>query len=61
MILTPVDFFMRRTGTIFFDINWVETWKLLVIDYMAQLMEWTIERKEELTEELELRIAEARA
>lgn len=61
MVLTPVDFFMRRTGTIFFDIGWVESWKLLVIDYMAQLMEWTAERKEELTEELELRIAEAKA
>jgi len=61
MILTPVDFFMRRTGTIFFDINWVETWKLLVIDYMAKFMEWTQERKEELTEELELRILEAKA
>ena len=61
MILTPVDYFMRRTGTIFFDINWVETWKLSVIDYMAQFMEWTQERKEELTEELELRILEAKA
>lgn len=61
MVLTPVDFFMRRTGTIFFDINWVDTWKLLVIEYMAQLMEWTVERKEELTEELEMRIAEAKA
>lgn len=61
MILTPVDYFMRRTGTIFFDINWVETWKLSVIDYMAQFMEWTQERKEELTEELEMRILEAKA
>ena len=61
MILTPVDYFMRRTGTIFFDINWVEAWKLSVIDYMAQFMEWTQERKEELTEELELRILEAKA
>ncbi len=61
MVLTPVDFFMRRTGTIFFDINWVDTWKRLVIDYMAQLMEWTVEWKEELTEELEMRIAEAKA
>ena len=61
MILTPVDYFMRRTGTIFFDINWVETWKLLVIDYMAKLMKWNQERKEELTEELEMRILEAKA
>ncbi len=61
MVLTPVDFFMRRTGTIYFDINWVETWKRLVIDYMAQLMEWTVERRKELTKELEMRIAEAKA
>ena len=61
MVITPVDFFMRRTGSIFFDINWVESWKVLVIDYMAELMGWTAERKKELTEELEMRITEARA
>ena len=59
MAMTPVDFFMRRTGTIFFDINWVQTWKQHVIDYMAEIFEWTHERKTKMAEELELRIAEA--
>ena len=59
MAMTPVDFFMRRTGTIFFDINWVQTWKQDVIDYMAEIFEWTHERKMKMAEELELRIAEA--
>lgn len=59
MAMTPVDFFMRRTGTIFFDINWVQTWNQPVIDYMAQVFEWTHERKVKMAEELELRIAEA--
>lgn len=60
MALTPVDFFMRRTGTIFFDISWVETWKEQVIDYMAHVFEWSNESKTQMTEELELRIAEAK-
>jgi len=59
MALTPVDFFMRRTGTMFFDINWVKTWKRPVIDYMGQVFEWTHERKVKMAEELDLRIAEA--
>lgn len=59
MAMTPVDFFMRRTGTIFFDIKWVRTWKELVINYMEDIFDWTSERKEQMTEELEVRIAEA--
>lgn len=60
MAMTPVDFFMRRTGTIFFNIDWVETWKVAVIDYMGLLMDWAPERKVELALDLELRIGEAR-
>lgn len=60
MIMTPVDFFMRRTGTIFFDINWVEKWKRPVIEYMRLFMDWSIEQQEIYTEELEARIADAK-
>ena len=59
MVITPVDYFMRRTGTIFFDINWVQMWKELAVDYMEQVFEWTHERKLKMAAELELRIAEA--
>ncbi|WP_430413649.1 glycerol-3-phosphate dehydrogenase/oxidase [Lederbergia citrea] len=59
MALTPVDFFMRRSGAIFFDINWVQTWKKEAIDYMGAIMHWTPEQKDKLSEELEMRIQEA--
>lgn len=59
MAMTPVDFFMRRTGTIFFDINWVQKWKNPVIAYMGEIFEWTVERKVKMAEELDSRIAEA--
>ncbi|MBS4204836.1 FAD-dependent oxidoreductase [Bacillus sp. FJAT-49754] len=59
MALTPVDFFMRRSGAIFFDINWVQTWQKEAIDYMGAIMNWTPEQKEKLTEDLETRIQEA--
>lgn len=58
MILTPVDFFMRRTGAIFFDIDSVQTWKNSVIEYMANVFEWSDEMKTKLTEELDARISE---
>ena len=59
MTMTPVDFFMRRTGTLFFDIKWVQTWKEPVTHYMEQVFNWTPERKMQVLEELELRIQEA--
>lgn len=59
MAMTPVDFFMRRTGTIFFDINWVEKWKRPVTNYMCEVFKWTEERKTKMIEELDSRISEA--
>ncbi len=59
MAMTPVDFFMRRTGALFFDMNWVQTWKKPVMDYMAHVYNWTPERKEEMAADLEQRIADA--
>jgi glycerol-3-phosphate dehydrogenase len=59
MAMTPVDFFARRTGAIYFDIPWVQTWKQPVIDYMERVFEWSPERKEHMIEELELKIQEA--
>lgn len=53
MVLTPVDYFMRRTGAILFDINWVYQWKKEIIDYMAEFFSWSPERKEQLTQELD--------
>ncbi|MBL3628180.1 MULTISPECIES: glycerol-3-phosphate dehydrogenase [Bacillus] len=50
MAATPADFFVRRTGRLFFDIKWVQTYKTAVIDYMSDLFQWNDETKEKHTE-----------
>ncbi|MCM3636597.1 glycerol-3-phosphate dehydrogenase/oxidase [Sporosarcina luteola] len=59
MALTPADYFIRRTGAVLFDIDWVNKWKKEVIEYMAILIGWTVEEKEMHWGELEARIWEA--
>lgn len=53
MSYKPVDFFVRRTGALFFDINFVRVHKDKVIDYMAQTLQWTKQEKEGYIDELE--------
>lgn len=36
MAVTPLDFFIRRTGALFFNIHWVQKWKGKVLDVMGQ-------------------------
>ncbi|MGG4179722.1 FAD-dependent oxidoreductase [Virgibacillus pantothenticus] len=55
----PVDFFIRRTGSLFFEIDWVRAHQEKVIAYMAKELEWTEEQTEEYTNELNTAIAEA--
>ncbi|WP_077301189.1 glycerol-3-phosphate dehydrogenase/oxidase [Virgibacillus pantothenticus] len=55
----PVDFFIRRTGSLFFEIDWVRAHQEKVIAYMAKELEWTEEQTEEYTNELNTTIAEA--
>ena len=50
MIVKPVDFFIRRTGALFFNIDWVRQWKDLVIAEMAKDLKWTEEEKKMYTE-----------
>jgi len=49
---TPLDYFVRRTGEMFFDIGKVETQKDDVIAYMAKAFEWTSEEKAHYENEL---------
>ncbi|MDP9738725.1 UNVERIFIED_ORG: glycerol-3-phosphate dehydrogenase [Bacillus sp. B2I3] len=56
MAATPVDFFFRRTGTLLFDIDLVQTHKHAVIDYMAGYLGWTESTKMERTKQLEQEI-----
>ncbi len=53
MIVKPVDFFIRRTGALFFDIKWVYEWKEAIIGFMNDALEWTNEEKAIYREELE--------
>ncbi|PWU69396.1 glycerol-3-phosphate dehydrogenase/oxidase [Gracilibacillus dipsosauri] len=55
----PVDFFIRRTGALFFDINWVQQEKDAVIDEMQHIFKWTDEQKDVYTKELENLLYEA--
>jgi glycerol-3-phosphate dehydrogenase len=59
-IATPVDFFLRRTGALLFDIHWTLTWKDKVIEYMTNVFVWNTEQKQQYKEELEREIRNAR-
>ncbi|UFU01424.1 glycerol-3-phosphate dehydrogenase/oxidase [Radiobacillus kanasensis] len=59
LVYKPVDFFIRRTGALFFDIAWVETHKESVIAYMAKLFSWKEEQIQSYTKELDQLLYEA--
>ncbi|MGP4068865.1 glycerol-3-phosphate dehydrogenase/oxidase [Halobacillus sp. B29] len=55
----PVDFFVRRTAALFFNINWVHEHKEAVINYMAKALNYTDEQKRTYTQELDQLLKEA--
>ncbi|MBY0147041.1 glycerol-3-phosphate dehydrogenase/oxidase [Neobacillus niacini] len=59
MAATPADFFIRRTGALFFDINWVLTWKNEVLSFMEKKLGWTKKQTAFYKEELETEIRDA--
>ncbi|HZG60220.1 MAG TPA: FAD-dependent oxidoreductase [Anoxybacillus sp.] len=59
MTVKPVDYFLRRTGALFFNIDWVRRWKKPVINYMAKVLNWTEEQKRAYREELEQALHDA--
>jgi len=58
-VYKPVDFFIRRTGALYFDINWVKMHKENVIDYMAKVLKWGDNQKDLYVSELEQALTEA--
>jgi len=56
MVLTPVDFFFRRTGDLLFNIDDVQKWKEEVINVMSNKFNWTDEERKQLTDDLEAAI-----
>ncbi|MGM0846678.1 MAG: glycerol-3-phosphate dehydrogenase/oxidase [Bacillota bacterium] len=59
MTVTPIDFFMRRTGKLFFDIEWVKQWKKEVVEMMAMLLDWKPELKRQYLIDLDNAIRDA--
>ncbi|MDE5413373.1 glycerol-3-phosphate dehydrogenase/oxidase [Alkalihalobacterium chitinilyticum] len=44
MVSTPIDFFNRRTGALFFNMKWVKQWKNEIVAYMKKELKWTEEQ-----------------
>lgn len=59
LVLSPTDFFIRRTGLLFFNIREVMDNKVAVINVMAQYLSWTEEQKIAYTKELDEQIYQA--
>lgn len=59
LAVKPADFFIRRTGALFFDIQWVHVWKQAIIDIMADSLGWTEKEKNRLDKELEIQLHDA--
>ncbi|BDG36500.1 glycerol-3-phosphate dehydrogenase/oxidase [Saccharococcus caldoxylosilyticus] len=53
MAAKPIDYFIRRTGALLFDIASVRRQKDRVIAFMADYLQWTEEQREAYTKELE--------
>ncbi|MBO0993931.1 glycerol-3-phosphate dehydrogenase/oxidase [Bacillus sp. SD088] len=59
MTVQPVDFFIRRTGELLFDVELVQQWKDAVIKEMASLFHWTEGERKRATEVLEHELKQA--
>ncbi|WP_335871745.1 glycerol-3-phosphate dehydrogenase/oxidase [Bacillus sp. 2205SS5-2] len=59
MAYTPADFFIRRTGALFFDIDWVRQWKEPVMNVMNELLAWTTDQYKEYEAELNKELVDA--
>lgn len=59
MAAKPVDFFIRRTGQLLFNITAVYEWKDQVIAEMASIFNWTDEQKAAYNQELDQEITHA--
>ncbi len=41
MAVTPMDFFIRRTGALYFQIDWIRKWKNPILKKMEKIMNWS--------------------
>ena len=59
LVATPVDFLVRRTGNMFFNIASVKAHKEAVVAHMAQQLGWSDEQIALFTEQLNIEIMRA--
>lgn len=59
MAAAPADFFVRRTGSVYFDINWAKTYNEPVTNYMAEKLKWSPDQKQRYIEKLQAHLNEA--
>jgi glycerol-3-phosphate dehydrogenase len=59
MAAKPIDYFIRRTGALLFDIASVRRWKDRVTAFMANYLQWTEEQTAAYAEELEKALHQA--
>ncbi|HLR66227.1 MAG TPA: glycerol-3-phosphate dehydrogenase/oxidase [Virgibacillus sp.] len=59
LVYKPIDFFIRRTGALFFDIDWVNQHQKAVINYMSKSLHWSKAQEVNYTKELQKAIDEA--
>jgi glycerol-3-phosphate dehydrogenase len=60
MAATPSDFFIRRTGALYFNIHWVQQWQQPVVRLMADYFGWDAATTGQHQKDLQARIREAR-
>lgn len=53
MVVTPSDFFIRRTGAMFFHVAWVRQWKDAVVNHMSKVFNWSPEQSAQHMQNLE--------
>jgi glycerol-3-phosphate dehydrogenase len=59
MVCTPADYFVRRTGGLYFDVAWVRVWQESVTDFMSAHFNWSPSLKQKLSDELSAQIQTA--
>ncbi|MGP4073332.1 glycerol-3-phosphate dehydrogenase/oxidase [Piscibacillus sp. B03] len=59
-VYKPVDFFVRRTGALYFNIEWVKEHQHAVTDFMKKYFNWRNEQYQDYVAELQKAIKEAK-
>lgn len=59
MVVKPADFFIRRTGALFFDIAWARQWKAAATAFLAERFGWSEAQTAAYAAELEQLLHEA--